>query len=86
MSWSAHSARVFSASLDQTCKVYCLTRGQLLLSVSFTSPLTSLVSPHISPPVSPGMKKGALHGAERAGGATPRLPPPSPPYTQGRKA
>jgi hypothetical protein len=34
--------RVVSVSRDQTCKVYSIAGGQLLLSVSFTTPLLSV--------------------------------------------
>jgi hypothetical protein len=35
--------KLFSVSKDQTCKAYCLTSGQVLLSVAFKSPLTAVV-------------------------------------------
>lgn len=35
-------ARVFTASLDRTAKVYCLLSGNLLLDVSFATPLSSV--------------------------------------------
>ncbi|TRY74762.1 hypothetical protein TCAL_00730 [Tigriopus californicus] len=35
-------ARVFTASLDRTAKVYCLLSGHLLLDVSFATPLSSV--------------------------------------------
>jgi len=53
-------ARVFTASLDQVCRVYSLTRGEQLLAVSFTSPLTSLAVDAMESTVYVGSQSGTI--------------------------
>jgi len=54
------SSRVFTVSLDQTCKVYCMGSGQLLLSVSFSLPLTSVCCDVMEDSVYVGTKTGDI--------------------------
>ena len=57
----AHGARVISSSMDMTVKVYTMTTGQLLLSVSFTSPITAVVMDNMETKVYAGTKAGKIH-------------------------
>ena len=57
---AANVARVVTASLDMTVKVYSLTRGQLLLSVSLTSPVTSLAMDNMETAVWAGCQSGQV--------------------------
>jgi len=58
---SATVARVFTVSKDQVCRVYSLTRGDQLLAVSFTSPLTALAVDSMETVVYVGCQSGAIH-------------------------
>ena len=57
---AANVGRVVTASLDMTVKVYSLTRGQLLLSVSLTSPVTSLALDNMETTVWAGCQSGLV--------------------------
>jgi len=57
----AHSARVVSASLDMTVKIYSMTTGDMLLSVSLTTPVTSIVMDNAETGVWVGDKAGDIH-------------------------
>ncbi len=53
-------ARVFTASHDQTAKVFCLTSGQCLLEVSFSSVLTSITVDSAEERMFVGTKEGKI--------------------------
>eukprot|EP00090_Calanus_glacialis_P008952 TRINITY_DN17273_c0_g1_i1.p1 TRINITY_DN17273_c0_g1~~TRINITY_DN17273_c0_g1_i1.p1 ORF type:complete len:419 (+),score=165.14 TRINITY_DN17273_c0_g1_i1:45-1301(+) len=57
----AHGARVITSSLDMTVKVYTMQTGQMLLSVSFTSPITAVVMDNMETTVYAGTKSGQIH-------------------------
>jgi len=57
----AHGARIISSSMDMTVKVYTMTTGQLLLSVSFTSPITAVSMDNMETKVYAGTKTGQIH-------------------------
>ena len=57
----AHSARVVSSSLDMTVKIYSMTTGDMLLSVSLTTPVTSIVMDNAETGVWVGDKAGDIH-------------------------
>ena len=56
----AHGARV-TCSLDMTVKVYTMQTGQMLFSVSFTSPITAVVMDNMETTVYAGTKSGQIH-------------------------
>merc|ERR1712083_781824 len=56
-----HGARVISSSMDMTVKVYTMNTGQLLLSVSFTSPITAVVMDSMETKAYAGTKAGKIH-------------------------
>lgn len=57
----AHSARVVSASLDMTVKIYSMTTGDMLLSVSLTTPVKSIAMDNTETSVWAGDKAGDIH-------------------------
>jgi len=57
----AHGARVITSSMDMTVKVYTMKTGQMLLSVSFTSPITAVVMDNLETRVYAGTKTGDIH-------------------------
>ena len=57
---AANMARLVTASRDMTVKVYSLTRGLLLLSVSLTSPVTSLAMDNMETVVWAGLQSGEV--------------------------
>jgi len=57
----AHGARVVTCSLDMTVKVYTMGTGQMLLSVSFTSAITSVTMDNMETVVYAGSKSGDIH-------------------------
>ena len=54
-------ARIFTSSLDHTCKVYSLADGRMLLDVSFAVRLTSVTVDLAQPRAYLGSSKGTLH-------------------------
>ena len=57
---SGLTARVFTASKDQTAKVYCLNSGQMLLDIEFNSMLTSLAVDSAEESGFVGTKEGVI--------------------------
>ena len=57
---AANRARVVSGSADMTVKVYSLTTGLLLLSVSLTSPVTSVAMDNMETVVWAGLQSGEV--------------------------
>ncbi len=53
-------ARLFTCSLDQTCKVYGVADGRLLLDISFAVPLTSVTVDAAQVSVYLGTSKGGI--------------------------
>jgi len=58
---AAPVARLYTAAMDQVCRVYSLTRGEQLLAVSFTSPLTSLAVDSLESVIYVGCQSGTIH-------------------------
>jgi len=57
----AHGARVVTCSMDMTVKLYTMQTGQLLLSVSFTSPIMAVTMDSMETIVYAGTKTGQIH-------------------------
>jgi len=57
---TANTARVVTASRDMTVRLYSLTRGHLLLSVSLTSPATSLAMDNMETVIWAGCQSGCV--------------------------
>merc|ERR1740137_493327 len=57
----AHGARVLTCSMDMTVKLYTMKTGQMLLSVSFTSPITAIAMDNMETMVYAGTKTGKIH-------------------------
>jgi len=57
----ALGARVITCSMDMTVKVYTMTTGQMLLSVSFTSPIMSVTMDNMETTVYLGMASGQIN-------------------------
>lgn len=57
----ASSARIVSVSRDQTCKVYSMAGGQLLLSVSLPAPLLSVTMDPIGQNIFTGGENGDIY-------------------------
>ena len=50
-----------TSSLDMTVKVYTMQTGQMLYSISFTAPFTSVVMDNMETTVYAGTKSGQIH-------------------------
>merc|ERR1719188_891380 len=57
----AHGARVVTSSMDMTVKIYSMTAGDMLLSVSMTSAVTSIVMDNMETCVWVGDNNGDIH-------------------------